>query len=195
MKHFQPTVKTWKSPVSIALLYLSLFSVSIASYAQEKEQFTIKNKTFAYEITKETTAADLAAIEKEINAEKVASLRFSDVKRNAQNEIVGITTQFNDERGSSQKKSEYNSQGIRPFAVKIHENAKGDKHLEITNDGQPFGGNTTNTSSFISELFSNESTDTLDFGQNDIMNMMRSMQESMRKQQELMQKIMEESGR
>ncbi|MGG5507986.1 MULTISPECIES: hypothetical protein [unclassified Myroides] len=173
---------------------LGLFSIAAPAFAQEKEQFTIKNKTFAYEISKETTAADLAAIEKEINAEKVATLHFSNVKRNEKNEIIGITTQFKDERGSSQKKSEYNSQGIRPFAVKIHENTQGEKYLEITNDSKSFTANTSTNVASFSDFFSDESTDSL-LEQSDIMEMMRTMQESMQQQEEMIKKLFEEKGK
>lgn len=142
----------WKIPIFYILISFSLLLASLHTFAQEKQQVTIKNKTFAYEISKETTAADLETIEKEINAEKVAHLRFSNIKRNANNEIIGITTQFNDERGSSQKKSEYNSQGISPFSVKIHENTQGNKYLEIANNNQPFSSSANTTMPSIADF-------------------------------------------
>ncbi len=175
------------------LACFSLFSLSVTGFAQEKKQFTTKNKTFAYEISKETTADDLTAIEKEINAEKVATLHFSNVKRNEKNEIIGITTQFNDKRGSSQKKSEYNSQGIRPFAVKIHENAEGYKYLEIANSIEGLAKTTATPS--LNDLLSDESSDNFDFGESDMMEMMKAMQESMQQQEELIKKMFEEKGK
>lgn len=189
------------SPLSIAricyvsVLSISVFFISLHTHAQEKEQVTIKNKTFAYEITKETTAADLEQIQKEINAEKIAQLHFSNVKRNAKQEIIGLTTQFKDERGTSQKKSEYNSQGIRPFSVKIHENATGQKYLEIANASTPFSTNNqtaTNTPA-ITDLFDDSHEESDPFASDSMMDMMRAIQESMQQQQETMMKLFEET--
>lgn len=179
----------------VSVLSISVFFISLNTHAQEKEQVTIKNKTVAYEITKETTAADLEQIQKEINAAKVANLRFSNVKRNANQEIISLTTQFNDERGTSQKKSEYNSQGIRPFSVKIHENAAGHKYLEIANTTAPFSTNNqkaTLTPS-ISDLFDDDNENIDPFGNDSMMDMMRTIQESMRQQQEIIMKLFEET--
>ncbi|MDM1046076.1 hypothetical protein HX004_14695 [Myroides sp. 1354] len=192
MKPLNFSTPTWKRAFSIAIVNLSLLFTSFTTLAQEKEQVTIKNKTLAYEITKETTASDLDMIQKEINAAKIADLKFSNVKRNAKNEIIGLTTQFKDERGSSQKKSEYNSQGIRPFAVKIHENAEGYKYLEIANTTAGLATKQTTSTSSLNDLLSNESSDNFDFGESDMMEMMKAMQESMQQQQELMQKLLQE---
>lgn len=192
MKPLNFSTPTWKRAFSIAIVNLSLLFTSFTTLAQEKEQVTIKNKTLAYEITKETTASDLDMIQKEINAAKIADLKFSNVKRNAKNEIIGLTTQFKDERGSSQKKSEYNSQGIRPFAVKIHENAEGYKYLEIANATAGLATKQTTSTSSLNDLLSNESSDNFDFGESDMMEMMKAMQESMQQQQELMQKLLQE---
>lgn len=190
MKPVNLSRSIWKKNLSFSVLSLSLFSLPSTVLAQENEQVTIKNKTFAYEITKETTASDLDLIQKEINAEKIAHLKFSAIKRNAKNEIIGLTTQFKDERGSSQKKSEYNSQGIRPFAVKIHENADGYKYLEIAH---PTSSTTSNTKSNpAGDFFSDAKEDDFDFGESNIMEMMKAMQESMQQQQELMQKLLQE---
>lgn len=179
----------------VSVLSISVFFISLPTHAQEKEQVTIKNKTFAYEITKETTAADLEQIQNEINAEKVAHLRFSNVKRNDKQEIISLTTQFKDERGTSQKKSEYNSQGIRPFSVKIHENATGQKYLEIANATVPFSTNnptTTNTPA-ITDFFNDDHKEDDPFGSDSMMDMMRAIQESMQQQQETMMKLFEET--
>lgn len=188
------------SPLSFArICYVTVLSISVCfisldTHAQEKEQVTIKNKTFAYEITKETTAADLEQIEKEINAEKVAHLRFSNVKRNAKQEIIGLTTEFKDERGSSQKKSEYNSQGIRPFSVKIHENAAGQKYLELANSTAPFSTNNPGTGvPSLTDFFNNDEDEDDSFGSDSMMDMMRSIQESMFQQQETIMKLFEEA--
>lgn len=184
---------SWQTRFSFALLSFGLYLNPVATLAQEKEQVTIKNKTLAYEITKETTASDLELIQKEINAEKIATLRFSDIKRNAQNEIIGITTQFKDERGSSQQKSEYNSQGIRPFSIKIHENTEGHKYLEIANTTQQLSFSNTESISSMPNFFMNNKDTLTDFSQHDIREMMQSMQESMRQQQDLILKIFEEA--
>lgn len=192
MKPLNFSSPTWKRTFSISIFSLSLLFTSFTTLAQEKEQVTIKNKTLAYEITKETTASDLDMIQKEINAEKIADLKFSNVKRNAKNEIIGLTTQFKDERGSSQKKSEYNSQGIRPFAVKIHENAEGYKYLEIANTTPGLAAKQTTSTPSLNDLLSNESSDHFDFGESDIMEMMKAMQESMQQQEELIQKLLQE---
>lgn len=197
MKRFSLTKTTWKSAISIPLLGISLFFSSLSVFAQEKEQVTIKNKTFSYEISKETTAADLEAIEKEINAEKVANLRFSDIKRNSNNEIIQITTQFNDEKGSSQKKSEYNSQGIRPFSVVIHEKANGFKYLEITSDLQQLTTGTMADSPFIPDFlqqhFNTPFEDTLENTQDPLIELMQSLQADMKQQQEMLQKLLKEN--
>jgi len=189
-----------KSLFFTRLSYVLVLSIGVLfntfdTHAQEKEQVTIKNKTFAYEITKETTAADLEQIQKEINAEKIANLRFSNVKRNAKQEIISITTQFNDERGSSQKKSEYNSQGIRPFSVKIHENAAGQKYLEIANASMPFSAQSQTATNIpnLSDFFDDHTEEGDVFGSDSMMNMMRSIQESMKQQQETMMKLFEET--
>ncbi|WHT39622.1 hypothetical protein QNH98_02680 [Myroides sp. mNGS23_01] len=190
MKIVITRTQTWKKATFASLLSFGLLFTSFTALAQEKEQVTIKNKTLAYEITKETTASDLDQIQKEINAEKIAKLKFSDVKRNAKNEIIGLTTQFNDERGTSQKKSEYNSQGIRPFSVKIHENADGYKYLEIAQGNASFTAKNTTSTPSLNDFFSDELED--DFSSNTMMEMMKTMQESMQQQQELIQKLLQE---
>ncbi|WP_413513140.1 hypothetical protein [Myroides odoratus] len=184
---------SWQTRFSFALLSFGLYLNPVATLAQEKEQVTIKNKTLAYEITKETTASDLELIQKEINAEKIATLRFSDIKRNAQNEIIGITTQFKDEQGSSQQKSEYNSQGIRPFSIKIHENTEGYKYLEIANTPQQVFFSNSESIPSISNFLQDKKNSRTDYKKDDLMEMMRSMQESMQQQQDLILKIFEEA--
>lgn len=196
MNHFSLIKTSWKSGISIALLNISLVFASLPALAQGKEQVTIKNKTFSYEISKETTAADLEAIEKEINAEKVANLRFSNVKRNANNEIIKITTAFNDEKGSSQKKSEYNSQGIRPFSVIIHEKANGAKYLEITSDVQQFATRISEDvpmiSDFLQQDFNTPFEDSLGVPQDPLLDLIQSMQADMKQQQEMLQQLLKE---
>ncbi|MGQ8869106.1 hypothetical protein [Myroides sp. TSA_177.3] len=190
MKIVTTSTQTWKKATFASLLSFGLLFTSFTTLAQEKEQVTIKNKTLAYEITKETTASDLDMIQKEINAENIAKLKFSNVKRNAKNEIIGLTTQFNDERGTSQKKSEYNSQGIRPFSVKIHENADGYKYLEIAQTNTAFATKNATSNPLLNDLFSDELED--DMSSDNMMEMMKSMQESMQQQQELIQKLLQE---
>ncbi|MGG5578607.1 hypothetical protein ACPDHL_14875 [Myroides sp. C15-4] len=197
MNRFSLTKTTWKSTLSITLLGISLFFASLPAFAQGKEQVTIKNKTFSYEISKESTAADLKAIEKEINAEKVANLRFSNIKRNSNNEIIQITTQFNDEKGSSQKKSEYNSQGINPFSVIIHEKENGAKYLEIHSDLYQYATNIEEElpfmRDFLQQNFDTPVGDSLEFAQDPLQDLIQSLQTDIKQQQELLQKLMQES--
>ena len=194
MNHISLTKTTWKSSISIILLGISLSFASLPAFAQGKEQVTIKNKTLSYEISKETTAADLEAIAKEINAEKVANLRFSNVKRNNKNEIIKITTEFNNDKGSSQKKSEYNSEGIRPFSVVIHEKADGSKYLEITSDLQQYASPfAADIPEFLQPNFNDTADDSFDITPDPLLDMIQSMQASMKQQQEMLEKLMKEN--
>lgn len=196
MKHmkFLTSIRpSWKTRFSFAILSFGLYLNPVATLAQEKEQVTIKNKTLAYEITKETTDSYIELIQKEINAEKIANLRFSNLKRNAQNEIIGITTQFEDERGTSQQKSEYNSQGIRPFSLRIHENTEGDKYLEIANTSQQFSFSNAESTPAISDFFTHDKDAETDLKADNLTELMQSIQESMQEQQYLILKLFEEA--
>ena len=120
------------------LLFLLLAATNLSViYAQEANSDTslvIKNSKLEYNINKLTTDEALETIKKEINERNVALLNFSEVHRNERGELISITTSFKDNRNNRQKKSEYNSSGISPFSVIIHENEQGNRYLEITSD-------------------------------------------------------------
>ncbi|MVX36085.1 hypothetical protein [Myroides sp. LoEW2-1] len=186
--------KRMKFTSSILMLTFLLISAGIDfSHAQEKKNdFKVKSTTYEYKITKETKDTDLELIKKEVNDEKVATLNFSNIKRNDKGEIIAITTKFIDERGSSQQKSEYNSMGISPYSITIHENDKGDKYLEISTPNNPMFSNQSNFG-MQSSMFGNSHAGEQDsFFTSDIMEMMQSMQEDMQRQREEFMKMMQQ---
>ncbi|MDR2222628.1 MAG: hypothetical protein LBE34_07790 [Flavobacteriaceae bacterium] len=189
MKTLQSNLQLLKKlafPLVIAIMS-SVFFVSV--HAQQKESFKVKNTTVQYQISKETTDKDLEEIKKEINQEKVAVLEFSNIKRNNKGEIIALNTQFKDERGSSQSKSEYNSQGISPFSVAIHQNEQGYKYLQITN-GTASALPLTNQQNARSNATPNLSEDA--FFAPDFMELMQAMQTDMQRQQDMMQQMIQQ---
>ncbi|WP_267739673.1 hypothetical protein [Myroides injenensis] len=171
--------------VSFLLILISTLTIN----AQEKKNdFKVKNTTIEYQITKETKDNELEQIKKEVNDEKIAALNFSNIKRNDKGEIISINTMFKDERGSSQQKSEYNSMGINPFSIIIHEKENGYKYLEIGNAGNSPFSNKSNFS--MQSSMWGDDTEGDDFFATDFMDLMKSMQEDMKAQQEAFMKIM-----
>lgn len=163
--------------------------------AQETENVKIKNTTIEYQIDKNTQDIDLEQIKQEVNDEKIATLNFSNIKRNDKGEIIAISTQFKDERGSSQQKTEYNSMGINPFSVVIHERENGEKYLEISNSvknnlaqNNPYANFTMQQS-----LFDDDDSSTEDFFSQDFMQLMKTMQEDMQEQQETFIQMMQQA--
>ncbi|MCC9043932.1 hypothetical protein LNQ81_14730 [Myroides sp. M-43] len=173
---------------------LVLILVTTSAIAQEKESLKIKSTTIEYHINKNTKDNELDEIKKEVNDQKVANLSFSNIKRNDKGEIISLKTQFKDERGSSQQKSEYNSNGISDFTVKIQENEAGYRYLEL---GSPSNQNrsylnTANDPQSGRGLYSEQSDKELEeFFAQDFMQLMQSMQQDMKTQQEAFIKLME----
>ncbi|WP_158210857.1 hypothetical protein [Myroides phaeus] len=169
------------------LFAFTLLGLTVVN-AQEQKDFKVKNTTIEYQINKNTKDSELEQIKKEVNDEKIANLVFSGVKRNNKGEMIAIKTQFKDERGSSQSKSEYNSMGINPFSVVIHHKDNGEKYLEI-------GGinPTASSAAFAQNPFGSmlQEQESESFFANDMMELMKSMQEDMRNQQESFMKLME----
>lgn len=172
----------------IVSFLLILISTSTINAQEKKNDFKVKNTTIEYQITKETKDNELEQIKKEVNDEKIAALNFSNIKRNDKGEIISINTMFKDERGSSQQKSEYNSMGINPFSIIIHEKENGYKYLEIGNAvNSPF----SNKSNFsMQSSMWGDDTEGDDFFATDFMDLMKSMQEDIKAQQEAFMKIM-----
>lgn len=174
---------------------LVLILVTTSATAQEKESLKIKSTTIEYHINKNTKDTELELIKKEVNDQKVANLTFSNIKRNDKGEIISLKTQFKDERGSSQQKSEFNSNGITDFTVKIKENEPGDRYLELgssSNQNRQFV-NTANDPQAARGLYSEQSNKELeDFFAQDFMQLMQTMQQDMKAQQEAFMKIMSE---
>ncbi|MDR0229269.1 MAG: hypothetical protein LBI72_09420 [Flavobacteriaceae bacterium] len=189
MKTLQSKLQSLKK-LGLPLLLTILGSVYFMSAnAQHKDGVKVKNTTVQYQISKQTTDKDLEEIKKEINQEKVAVLEFSNIKRNDKGEIIAINTQFKDERGSSQSKSEYNSNGINPFNVAIHQNEQGYKYLQINNGtstAMPYGKQQNNNLNAMSNL----SEDAL-FAP-DFMELMQAMQADMQRQQDMMEQMMQQ---
>ncbi|TDS53343.1 hypothetical protein [Myroides indicus] len=157
--------------------------------AQERENIKIENTTIEYQINKNTRNTELEQIKKEVNDEKIAALDFSDIKRNDKGEIIAISTQFKDESGSSQQKTEYNSMGINPFSIVIYEREKGEKFLEISNGNKSNLSQNNPYANFMMQQFpfdndNNNSSSANDYFSSDFMELIKSMQKDMRKQQE-----------
>lgn len=169
-----------------------LFSVISGVNAQEKESLKIKSTTVEYLINKDTKDNELDEIKKEVNNEKIANLTFSNIKRNDKGQIIAISTGFKDERGSSQQKSEYNSNGINDFTVKIHQNEAGQRYLELgTKSYQML--NTANDPQAGRGLYSQQINEEYeDFFSQDFMQLLKGMQEDMKAQQEAFKKLLEE---
>lgn len=178
--------------LSICLL---LILVTTSTTAQEKESLNIKSTTIEYHINKNTKDTELELIKKEVNDQKVANLTFSNIKRNDKGEIISLKTQFKDERGSSQQKSEFNSNGITDFTVKINENEAGYRYLELgsaSNQNRQYI-NTANDPQAARGLYSEQSNKELeDFFAQDFMQIMQTMQQDMKAQQEAFMKMMNE---
>lgn len=164
--------------------------------AQERENIKIENTTIEYQINKNTRNTELEQIKKEVNDEKIAALDFSDIKRNDKGEIIAISTQFKDERGSSQQKTEYNSMGINPFSIVIHERENGEKYLDISNGNKSNLAQNNPYANFImqqSPFDNNNDSSAEDFFSSDFIELMKSMQEDMQKQQKTFIQIMEQA--
>ncbi|MEC4114896.1 hypothetical protein VSO92_12365 [Myroides pelagicus] len=172
----------------LAFLFISA-AMDYAHAQDKKNEVKIKNTTYQYTITKETKDTDLELIKKEVNNEKIANLVFSNIKRNDKGEIISITTKFKDKRGYSQSKSEYNSSGISPYAVKIHEKEDGVKYLEISAPGNDLFDANSSSFNIQSSMFNNTDED---FFSSDIMQMMRAMKEDMLLQQEHMKQMFQQ---
>lgn len=174
------------------LKYSFRFPYLIAN-KKEHNGYKVKNTTTGFSVTKNTTDAELEKITKEVNDQKIADIVFSEVKRNSKDEIIAITTKFKDERGFSQCKSEYNSMGISPETIVIHEIDDGSKYLEIcssTTDGLYNKGNF----SILSSMWGDDNGDMSEFFfEKDFEESMNSMLENMQKQQELFIKMMSDS--
>lgn len=174
------------------LKYSFRFPYTIAN-TKEQNSFKVKNSTTGFLVTKNTTDAELEQIKKEVNDEKIADIVFSEVKRNSKDEIIAITTKFKDERGFSQCKSEYNSIGISPLTIIIHEIDNGSKYLEIcssTTDGLYNKGNF----SILSSMWGDDNGDMSEFFfEKDFEEIMNSMIQNMQKQQEFFMKMMSDS--
>lgn len=185
-------ILSFRSIQSRAVLYSAiLFSVINGVNAQEKESLKIKSTTVEYLINKNTKDNELEEIKKEVNDEKIANLAFSNIKRNDKGEIIAISTSFKDERGSSQQKSEYNSNGISDFTVKIHQNESGQRYLELGAKSQQMF-NIANDPQAGRALYSEQvNEDFEDFFSQDFMQLLQGMQEDMKAQQEAFKKILE----
>lgn len=172
------------------LFAFTLLGLTVVN-AQEQKDFKVKNTTIEYQINKNTKDSELEQIKKEVNDEKIANLVFSGVKRNNKGEMIAIKTQFKDERGSSQSKSEYNSMGINPFSVVIHHKDNGEKYLEIggINPTSSFGSQAAFMQNPFGSMLQEQESES--FFANDMMELMKSMQEDMRNQQESFMKLME----
>ncbi len=164
--------------------------------AQERENIKIKNTTIEYQIDKNTRDAELEQIKKEVNDEKIATLDFSDIKRNDEGKIIAISTRFKDERGSSQQKTEYNSMGINPFSIVIHERENGEKYLDISNGNKSNLAQNNPYANFImqqSPFDDNDDSSAEDFFSSNFIELIKSMQEDMQKQQKTFIQIMEQA--
>lgn len=172
------------------LFAFTLLGLTVVN-AQEQKDFKVKNTTIEYQINKNTKDSELEQIKKEVNDEKIANLVFSGIKRNNKGEMIAIKTQFKDERGSSQSKSEYNSMGINPFSVIIHHKDNGEKFLEIggINPTSSFGSQAAFMQNPFGSMLQEHESES--FFANDMMELMKSMQEDMRNQQESFMKLME----
>ncbi len=174
------------------LQYSFRFPYTIAN-TKEQDGFKVRNSFTSFLITKNTTDAELEKIKKEVNEEKIADIVFSEIKRNSNDEIVAITTKFKDERGFSQCKSEYNSMGITPVTIIIHEISDGSKYLEISStatDGLFNKGNF----SILSSMWGDDNGNMSEFFlEEDFVEIMNSMIENMQKQQEFFMKMMSDS--
>ncbi|AJH15013.1 hypothetical protein [Myroides profundi] len=180
--------KTFTVLVLAAVLFFSSSTIN----AQDKEGLNIKSTTIEYHISKNTKDSELDEIKKEVNNEKIANLTFSNIKRNAKGELISLKTSFKDGRGSSQQKSEYNSNGIADFTVKIHQNESGERYLEL--------GNRSNSVLNIAKdphagraLYSDElDKEYEEFFAQDFMQLMKGIQEDMKAQQDLFLNLLRE---
>lgn len=180
--------KTFTVLVLAAVLFFSSSTIN----AQDKEGLNIKSTTIEYHISKNTKDSELDEIKKEVNNEKIANLTFSNIKRNAKGELISLKTSFKDQRGSSQQKSEYNSNGIADFTVKIHQNESGERYLELGNRTKPML-NTANDPHAERALYSEQANDEFEeFFAQDFMQLMKGMQEDMKAQQEMFFNLLRE---
>lgn len=177
-----------KTAICSTILFFTISGVN----AQEKESLKIKSTTVEYLINKDTKDNELEEIKKEVNNEKIANLTFSNIKRNDKGQIIAISTRFKDERGSSQQKSEYNSNGISDFTVKIHQSETGQRYLELGNKSNQTL-NIANDPQAGRALYSQELNEEYeDFFAQDFMQLMKGMQEDMKVQQEAFLKMLNE---
>ncbi|MDM1443025.1 hypothetical protein HX045_05295 [Myroides odoratimimus] len=180
--------KTLLVPVLATFLFFSGSTVN----AQEKEGLNIKSTTIEYHINKNTKDSELDEIKKEVNNEKIANLSFSNIKRNEKGELISLKTSFRDERGSSQQKSEYNSNGIADFTVKIHQNEAGERYLELGNRSNSML-NIANDPQAGRALYSEQANDEFEeFFAQDFMQLMKGMQEDMKAQQDMFINLLRE---
>lgn len=187
------TYRNFSKHLKFSFLFAFTFLGLTVVNAQEQKDFKVKNTTIEYQINKNTKDSELEQIKKEVNDEKIANLIFSRIKRNDKGEMIAINTQFKDERGSSQSKTEYNSMGITPFSVIIHHKDDGNKYLEI--GGVNAAGFSSVKNGFMQNTMMNSDDNPAEeafFGK-DMMEMMESMQQDMREQHEAFMKIMQEN--
>lgn len=187
------TYRSLSKHLKFSFLFAFTFLGLTVVNAQEQKDFKVKNTTVEYQINKNTKDSELEQIKKEVNDEKIANLVFSRIKRNDKEEMISINTQFKDERGSSQSKSEYNSMGINPFSIIIHHKDNGNKYLEI--GGVNAGDYSFTKNGFMQNSPMNNEDDQSGEGffANDMMELMETMQEDMRAQHEAFMRIMQEN--
>ncbi|AJA70049.1 hypothetical protein MYRA21_2940 [Myroides sp. A21] len=182
------STKTLLVPVLATALFFSSSTIN----AQDKEGLNIKSTTVEYHINKNTKDSELDEIKKEVNNEKIANLTFSNIKRNKKGELISLKTSFKDQRGSSQQKSEYNSNGIADFTVKIHQNESGERYLELGNRTNPIL-NIANDPQAGRALYSEQANDEFEeFFAQDFMQLMKGMQEDMKAQQDMFINLLRE---
>ncbi len=187
------TYRNLSKHLKFSFLFAFTFLGLTVVNAQEQKDFKVKNTTIEYQINKNTKDSELEQIKKEVNDEKIANLVFSGIQRNDKGEMIAINTQFKDERGSSQSKSEYNSMGINPFSVIIHHKDNGSKYLEIGGVNAASFSSMKNGFMQSSMMGNDDNPAEEGFFGKDMMELMESMQQDMRTQHEAFMKIMQES--
>ena len=130
---------SWKYLLILPALTAFMFLFQMEVIAKEKNlspklEQSASDDVDVYQITKNTTEAELKEKAETISKNYGITVNFSDTKRNANNELTAITVELKKGNEISNNRNVNSSEAIKPFGIVITKDSKGKLNIDFVED-------------------------------------------------------------
>ena len=141
---------SWKYALVLPALIAFVLLFQMEVIAKEKNQNqrieqSTSNDEDVYQITKNTTEAELKQKAEIINKSYGITVLFSNTKRNSNNELTAITVELKKGKEIDKNRTVKSTDAIKPFGIVLTKNSKGNLSIDFVEEHEKYSALLVNT--------------------------------------------------